>query len=239
MLTRDRNAFVVPAVPDVGTTATATQAGCVGQRLYATGFDLTYTTATTGAKLVTVTYTPDGAVTPVTLTLYENMTTSDGRFPFPGVLKCQQNTTVSLTVPSGGASATGTLTDDGTVPTAGDTITVGTITYTYRASVSTTANEIKIGTGGAAVADTMTNTYNAINGGPGAGTTYGSATVANPDVAATAHGATTVTLAALVQGTAGNSLATTETSSHLSFGGLTLSGGAATTTDAHLWLYRD
>lgn len=240
MLARDRNAFVVTATADAATTtATATQVGTVGQRLYATGFDLTYTTATTGSKQVTLTYTPETTGVETTLTFFENMTTSDGRFRFPGPLPCQQNTPISLTAPSGGAAAIGTLTSDGTVPTAGDTITVGAVVYTYRATVTTIANEIKIGTGGSAVADTMTNTKNAINAGTGAGTTYGSLTVANPTVTATASGATTVTLAARTQGTAGNSLATTETSSHLSFGGLTLSGGAATTTDVHLWLYRD
>lgn len=240
VFSRAQNSVVVPAVPDAGgTTSTATQLGCVGQRLYATGFDLSYTTATTGAKLVTLTYTPDGAVTPVTLTFYENMTTADGRFPFPGVVRCQQHTTLSLTVPSGGAAATGTLTSDGTVPSAGDTITIGAQTYTMRASVSTTANEIKIGTGGSAVADTMANIASAVNAGPGAGTTYGSLTTANANTLALSSDATHTYLAARVQGTAGNSIATTETSAHLSFGAGDLSGGVAPTTDAHLWLYRE
>lgn len=238
--TRYLNAVVVPATPDAAaTTSTALQAGCVGQRLYATGFDLTYTTATTGAKLATITYTPDGQTTAVTLTFYVNMTTVDGRFPLPGTLRCQQNTPLSLTVPSGGAAATGTLTSDGTAPTAGDTITIGATTYTMRASVSTTANEIKIGTGGSAVADTMTNITNAVNAGPGAGTTYGSATTANANTTATSSDATHVYLAAKAQGTAGNSITTTETSSHLSFGSGTLGSGAAPTTDAHLWLFRE
>lgn len=239
MEARHQNAVVVPATPDsAATTSTATQLGCVGQRLYATGFDLTYTTATTGAKLVTLTYTPESTGVETTLTWYENFTVNDGRWPFPSPVRCQMNTRLLLTVPSGGAAATGTLTSDGTVPTAGDTVTIGAKTYTFRASVSTTANEVKIGTGGAAVADTMTNLKNAIIGGPGSGTTYGSLTTPSTQVTATSD-ATHVVVTALLQGTAGNSIATTETSSHLSFGAGNLAGGAATTTNAHLWLYRE
>lgn len=121
-------------------------------------------------------------------------------------------------------AATGTLTSDGTVPTAADTVVVGGVTYTFRASVSTTANEVLIGTGGAAVADTMANLAAAINAGTGSGTKYGSATVINPDVYATAD-ATHVYVTSKVPGTVGNFLPTTETSSHLSYGATKLSGG--------------
>lgn len=239
MEARHQNSVVVTATADsAATTSSATQLGCVGQRLYVTGWDLSYTTATTGAKLVTLTYTPESTGVETTLTFYENFTVSDGRFPLPGILRCQMNTRVVLQVPSGGAAATGTLTSDGSVPVAGDTVTIGSKTYTFRASVSTTANEVKIGTGGSAVADTLTNLVNAITGGPGSGTTYGSLTTASTQVTASSD-ATHVFLTALAQGTAGNSIATTETSAHLSFGAGDLAGGAAPTTDAHLWLFRE
>lgn len=122
------------------------------------------------------------------------------------------------------AVAHGTLTSDGTVPTAADTVVVGSVTYTFRASVSTTANEVKIGSGGSAVADTMTALAAAINAGAGSGTTYGSLTVVNPDVYATSD-ATHVYVFSKVPGTVGNFIPTTETSSHLSFGGSVLASG--------------
>lgn len=124
--------------------------------------------------------------------------------------------------------AIGTLTSDGTVPTAADTVVVGNVTYTFRASVTTTANEVKLGTGGAAAADSLANLKSAINA-DGNTAVYGSLTVVNPDVGAGALTATTLQIYAKVGGTAGNSLASTEGSTHLSYGATTLAGGAAAT----------
>lgn len=63
-------------------------------------------------------------------------------------------------------------------PTAAGTITIGDVTYTYRAAVGATANEILIG---ANLDATLVNTAAAINAtAASSGTLFGSATVANP-----------------------------------------------------------
>jgi hypothetical protein len=72
-------------------------------------------------------------------------------------------------------------------PTAAQTVTISGQTYTYRASVSTTANEVLIG---ATASATALNLFNAINLGTGAGTTYGSLTAANATMSASDYRAT-------------------------------------------------
>ena len=64
---------------------------------------------------------------------------------------------------------------DSQLPHAADTTIVGSVTYTWRASVTTTANEVKIGT---TLAGSISNLNAAINGEAGGGTTYGSLTTA-------------------------------------------------------------
>lgn len=119
--------------------------------------------------------------------------------------------------------AAGALTFSG-VGTAADTITIGSKTYTLRAAPTTVANEVKIG---ATATETAANLIAAINGGAGAGIAYGSLTTAHPDVVASAGSAGVVNVVAKVGGTAGNSIATTETGTSTSFGAATLTGGAA------------
>ena len=76
--------------------------------------------------------------------------------------------------------ATGTLTF--TInPTAGQQITLGSITYTYRVALSS-VNDIKIGLTASASLD---NLIAAITAGTGSGTLYGAGTVQNPDASAT------------------------------------------------------
>lgn len=118
--------------------------------------------------------------------------------------------------------ATGTLTSDATIPTAADTVTIGTQTYTFRAAVGTTANEVLLGANYTA---SFVNITSAINGSAGSGTTYGSNTVAHDLVVATNPTVTTVVLTAKVPGTIGNYIATTEAGTHTSFGAATLTGG--------------
>lgn len=132
--------------------------------------------------------------------------------------------------------AVGTLVSDGTVPTADDTVTIGAKTYKFVASPTTTANEVKIGTGGTAVADTLANLKAAVNLGAGSGTLYGSATTLNATVGAGALTATTLQLYAKTGGTAGNSLALTESGTHTSIQGAatTLLGGLASSGLDHL-----
>jgi flagellin len=96
------------------------------------------------------------------------------------------------------------------LPTSGDTVTIGSQTYTFEsatafAAAPTTAGAVLIDNTGATTADQVANTLqnlvNAINGGPGAGTTYGSLTNINADATAAANG-TELTLDATPTGNA-------------------------------------
>lgn len=109
------------------------------------------------------------------------------------------------------------------VGTANDTITIAGVVYTLKAAPTTVANEVKIGASAAATAE---NLVAAINAGAGAGTNYGSLTVANPSVTAVADGAV-VLFVARTPGEAGNAIAVSEDGTGFSFaGGATaLAGG--------------
>lgn len=121
------------------------------------------------------------------------------------------------------AKATATLTSDTTAPSDGDQVVIGNKTYTYKTSLTGAANEVLIGADAAAALD---NLKSAVNGSAGAGSTYGTGTVAHTQVDATTNTDTTQLFVAKAIGVAGNAYASTETSSHLSFGGATFSGGA-------------
>ena len=122
--------------------------------------------------------------------------------------------------------------DAGAPPSAaaGNTVTVGTQTYTFVTSLSTTptANEVLVGATDAA---SLANLANAINGGSGSGITYGSPTVANTsakaEVGSNAAGLQTVTLTAINKGLSGNSIATAATGTANTFGAADLTSGAA------------
>lgn len=105
-----------------------------------------------------------------------------------------------------------------------ETVTIGAQTYTFNTALGG-ANSILIG---ADINESLQNLTDAINGGDGAGTRYGTGTTTNQDV--TAENATPatsqMTVTAIVGGSADNSVATTETLSNGSWGGATLSGGA-------------
>jgi hypothetical protein len=119
------------------------------------------------------------------------------------------------------ATVTLTLT---AVPLAAETVTLGSKTYTWRATVAATANEVLIG-GTAAIS--LDNLKSAVNL-DGNTAVYGSSTTINADIRAGAKTATTILFIAKVGGTGGNSLASTETIvTGGAFGGATLSGGAA------------
>lgn len=122
--------------------------------------------------------------------------------------------------------------DAGAAPSAvaGNTVTVGTQTYTFVTNLSTTptANEVLLGVTDAA---SMSNLANAINGGSGSGITYGSPTVANVSataaVGSTAAGLQQLTLTAINKGLVGSSIATAATGTANTFGAADLTGGAA------------
>lgn len=120
-----------------------------------------------------------------------------------------------------GVYASGTLTLTG-LPLADEVTVIGSKTYVWKASVSTTANQVKIGASASASLD---NLIAAINGEAGGGTTYGSLTVAHTQVVAAAGAGDTMTLTAVDIGAGGNSIATTETLTNGSFGAVTLTLG--------------
>lgn len=122
------------------------------------------------------------------------------------------------------AKASGTLTSDATAPADGATVTIGSRVYTFKTTLTGAANEVLIGASAAAALD---NLKSAINGTAGAGSTYGTGTVAHADVDATTNTDTTQLVVAKVNGGSGNGIATTETSSHLSWGATTLLGGTS------------
>jgi len=124
-----------------------------------------------------------------------------------------------------GTAPTTTLTSSG-VAVAAETMTIGGVTYTFRAAITSAspANEIKIG---AAATNTLDNIKDAINGTAlvGApGTEYSSATKRNPLVTAGAKNATTLVLTA-TDTNVGGSTATTETMTNFAFTGATMSAG--------------
>lgn len=120
--------------------------------------------------------------------------------------------------------AKGTLTSDGTAPSDGDTVTIGSTVYTFKTALTSPAvpYEVLIGVSAAVALD---NLKSAINATAGAGTTYGTGTVAHPTVEATTNTDTTQLVVALSAGSTANAYATTETSSHMSWGATTLFGG--------------
>ena len=121
-----------------------------------------------------------------------------------------------------GVQATGVLTATGNFADT-ETVTTGSKTYQFQTSLTNVDGNVLIG---ASASDSLDNLIVAINLGAGAGTLYATATTANTFVTALAGAGDTMDLTAIDGGTAGNSIATTETSANASFGGATLSGGA-------------
>jgi len=106
-----------------------------------------------------------------------------------------------------GGTATATLALNG-LPADGDAVTIAGTTYTFKTALSTgpqVANQVLIDSSGATTAaklsNTLANLAAAVNGGQGAGTVYGSPTVANANTTASAQD-NTVTFTATAAGNA-------------------------------------
>ena len=132
---------------------------------------------------------------------------------------------VNVTPGVSAAAATGTLSQSGSANVAvNDKVTIGSRQYTFVNTLNNgTANQIKIGlTFDASIG----NFIAAINHAAGSGTKYSSATTVNTQVTAGVLASHAFTVTAIAAGTAGNSIATTTTSSHLTWNGhATLTGG--------------
>lgn len=125
--------------------------------------------------------------------------------------------------------ASGTITSDATAPSDGDTVTIGSTVYTFKTALTTdpaaVPYEVLIGESAAVALDNLKSAINATEGDEG--TLWGTGTAAHPTVEATTNTNTTQLVVALTAGADGNAIATTETSSHLSWGATTLAGGSS------------
>jgi hypothetical protein len=135
---------------------------------------------------------------------------------------------LSVNVSAGGVKASGTLTlTENAADT--NTVTIGNKVYTFQTTLTNVANNVKIGASASASID---NLIAAITGGAGAGTNYAAATVAHTQVTAAVGDGDTMTVTALVNGTAANSYATTDTLAGSSaFGAAVLQNGAQPTAE--------
>src|SRR5262245_30410735 len=127
-----------------------------------------------------------------------------------------------------GALATGTLISDNSNPSDGDTVTIAGRVFTFKTNLDQQGgpDQVKIGANADA---TLTNLAKAVNL---TGVYMGDYTsiVNSIEVYAAANpsAAHTLTFTARFSGTAGNAITTTASSSHLTWGAATLTGGAVT-----------
>lgn len=118
-------------------------------------------------------------------------------------------------------ASTGTLTGTGTFSN-GETVTIGTKVYTMQSTLTDVDGNVFIG---ASLAVSLANLCAAINLDAGAGTLYAASMTEHPTVTCTGSDATTMDVEAKTPGTAGDTIATTETAANASWGGATLGGG--------------
>lgn len=103
-----------------------------------------------------------------------------------------------------------------------ETVTIDTKTYTFQTVLTNVDGNVLIG---ATASDSIDNLIAAITLGAGAGTLYAALTTLHPTATASAGAGDTMDAAAKKEGTAGNTIATTETMANGSWGAATMSGG--------------
>jgi hypothetical protein len=134
----------------------------------------------------------------------------------------------------GSAFAVGIITSDGTAPSAGDTVTVGSQTYTFQSTVTAQPpNTVQF----SSVSGSLTNLAAAINATWSVATgNVSTGTQGAPEVWASYPGnGNVITIFARKGGSAGNSIALARASAgtpHLSVSGATLTGGGGSDTKA-------
>ena len=119
-------------------------------------------------------------------------------------------------------AAAGTLTLTGN-PSDGDTVTIGSTVYTWETGALDAPYKVDVGADAAA---SIVNLVHAINGTGTPGTHYATGTSAHPSVTAVDGAGDTVVVTAITAGSAGNSIATTESGANHSWGNATLTGGS-------------
>lgn len=145
-------------------------------------------------------------------------TNDDGDYQYQSIASNNVRDDTYITAAYNKAENTLTLTGN---PSNDDTVTIGSQIYVFK-NILAAANDILIG---ANAENTLTNLRNAINGGSGEGTIYGTGTIPNPLVSANTGVGNTLTVYALSGGVAGNSIAVSESTSG-SWGSATLLGGS-------------
>lgn len=128
-----------------------------------------------------------------------------------------------------GVRATETLTFTGNALDT-ETVVIDVKTYTFQTVLTNVDGNVLIG---ATASDSLDNLIAAINLGAGAGTLYALATTLHPTVSAAAGVGDTMDAEAKAGGTAGNTIATTETITAGTWGGATLSGGVDSVLAPH------
>lgn len=127
------------------------------------------------------------------------------------------------TIVNVGAQATGTFTISVGDVSDGDTVVIGSKTYTFQSALTNVDGHVHVG---GTITQSATNLFNAINGTGGTpGTDYAAATVANTQVTATNPSSGVVDVTAILHSVSGNAIVTTTTASHGAWGGGTLTGG--------------
>lgn len=122
------------------------------------------------------------------------------------------------------------------IPTATETMTVGSETYTWVNALSTVGpNEVLIG---ADIDECINNIVAAINDSGGEGTIYGNGTTPNADAQADTFESPQFIVRATAIGAAGNSVATTDTMTDGYFGDTTLLGGQDIPADSDFAIER-
>ena len=122
------------------------------------------------------------------------------------------------------------------IPTASETMTVGSETYTWVSALSTVGpNEVLIG---ADIDECINNIVAAINDSGGEGTIYGNGTDPNADAQADTFQTPQFVVRATAVGAAGNSVATTDTMADGYFGATTLEGGQDIPADSDFAIER-
>lgn len=141
--------------------------------------------------------------------------TSDNTNPDPGdLVTIGERIYVFTTALELAVKADALITSDTTAPDDGSTVTIGDVTYTFKTAMTGGTgdpNEVLIGV---SVATALDNLKSAVNASAGEGSTYGTGTVANPDVTAGTNTDTTQALNAVVAGTDGNDLELSGTGTH-------------------------
>lgn len=222
---RKKAELAIPVVDGTANGYSPTSGGAAyvaNDLLFAKGMQKT---ANNGLKLVTG--TPTGTSVLVTDTGLVDEAGSTGTISkvghqfAAGVLSVSVAGTYPIIVNTS-VGAVGTLTASANFADA-ETVVIGGKTYTMQATLTNVDGHVKIG---ATLAASLTNLKNAINrdGNGVPGTDFAVASVADANVSATSD-ATHLVVTALVFGTVGNAITTTETATNAAWGGATLASG--------------